>query len=327
MEDPNDSDTSEWTHLSHSSNGQQTVIASLKRILVGKVFTGEYVERHYVDVLSTYRDLVVVNTDEADFSTALIKASKMTHETYGRSLWFGVTDNEHDGTPKGYCLWVNLFQIPLGKHWFQVQSVDLYQREICLRLKHLRPFHAESSQATKRELVSSELIENFDLHKFYQELEWSQVQNFVLHLLVDASAWCILHIKKVLTYENIRETIKFCSVLMLVIVTFLIEASKFLCDYSLKLIRELSNVIRSTTPITMGIIQFFTKCVGGFYLLIVMLWRGSTGPPIPPNAILASFNPNSGWSGQRAIKYPPQAHNRYGYGQRVHQPRGRFSDY
>lgn len=77
----------------------------------------------------------------------------------------------------------------------------------------------------------------------------------------------------------------------------------------------------------MGVIDFFVKCVGGFYLLLVMLWRGSSGPPIPANALPAAFNRDNGWSGRKAIGYSPQNQKGFQYAQRVPQPRGRFSEY
>ncbi|XP_012260872.2 uncharacterized protein LOC105688850 [Athalia rosae] len=316
MDNRSDDDFSDWTHLSGFSGSQPTIPTSIKQLLVGRVFVGEYIERHYVDSLSTYRDLVVVNSDELDLSRSLIKAKQIILNMLRHITWLGMTDNQHDATPKGLCLWVNLSQVPLGKHWFQIQSIDLNDKEVSLKLNHLRPFDYSKNQ-TEHILAPEQIMENFDVQKFFQELTWVQIREFGLHLLVDVSTWCILNLKNVLTYENIRETIKFSSVLFLTVISFLIEATRFFCDYSIRLMRELSYVIHSLTPIIMGIIDFFAKCVGGFYLLLVMLWRGSSGPQVPPNALSGAFGRNS-ISSQKSIGYNNRGRNRL---------RGRFSNY
>lgn len=116
------------------------------------------------------------------------------------------TGNEHDQTPKGYCLWVNLFQVPLGKHWFQIESVDSATGEILLKLKNLRPFDTKSQPIPKKS-NSADYVDDFNLIKFLQEVQWSEVLNFGSHAALNASSWCILNLKNVrkifhIIYEN-----------------------------------------------------------------------------------------------------------------------------
>lgn len=61
-------------------------------------------------------------------------------------------------------------------------------------------------------------------------------------------------------------------------------------DYSLKFTHELTKLIQVMTPIIFGILDFMSKCVGGFYWLIYMLWRGNSDPT--PKYSYPAINPS-----------------------------------
>jgi len=104
--------------------------------------------------------------------------------------------------------------------------------------------------------------------------------------------------KEIFTYKNMREAIKFSVILFMTLITFLIEACKYLADYSIRLSYVLINFVQVSTPICMGIFEFLSKCVIGFYWLIYAMFKGNSNTPAVPAALM---------SNQRAIGYSPSS--------------------
>lgn len=98
-----------------------------------------------------------------------------------------------------------------------------------------------------------------------------------------------------LTVHNAKEVIIFMSVFLVTCLTGFFHLVRYVGDYSIKFMREFSFFIEASTPIFLSVIDFLSKCVGGFYLMIVMLWRSSKNER-PPRAY---WGPN-----QRALPAP-----------------------
>jgi hypothetical protein len=87
------------------------------------------------------------------------------------------------------------------------------------------------------------------------------------------------NVASVITVHNVKEAVCFMSVFIAACVTGFFHVIRYVGDYSLKVMREFSVFIQASTPIFIAIVDFFGKCVGGFYLLIAMFWRGSNVNP------------------------------------------------
>lgn len=105
----------------------------------------------------------------------------------------------------------------------------------------------------------------------------------------------------VITLPNAKRAVCFTAVLIVACVTGLLHSIRYVGDYSLKFLREMSYFIQASTPVFLAVIEFFAKCVGGFYLLIAMMWRGSNVKP--PHTV---WQPN-----RRALPMPPNMNNRH----------------
>jgi hypothetical protein len=90
-----------------------------------------------------------------------------------------------------------------------------------------------------------------------------------------------MNLASVFTVHNMKEVITFTCVFIVTCVTGMFHLVRYVGDYSIKFMREFSVFIQASTPIFLAIIDFFSKCVGGFYLLIAMLWGGSKVQPPP----------------------------------------------
>jgi len=93
-----------------------------------------------------------------------------------------------------------------------------------------------------------------------------------------------------MTFDNAKGIIVFLVVLITACVTGLFQSLHYLGDYSLRFMREFSYIIHAATPIFLAVIDFFSKVVGGFYLLLSMMWRSYFQPELPPVQFHRSTN-------------------------------------
>uniref|UniRef100_A0A0C9R4P5 GSTU24_2 protein n=1 Tax=Fopius arisanus TaxID=64838 RepID=A0A0C9R4P5_9HYME len=105
-----------------------------------KVFVGTYTEKRYVQSVPTYRDIVSIDKEETEVIKCLIEIQKVVRKEFGQQKFLGITCNMENNSIVNYNLWVELDQVPLGKHWFQIRSLKMNQNSIQLQLKYLRPY-------------------------------------------------------------------------------------------------------------------------------------------------------------------------------------------
>ncbi|XP_014213624.1 uncharacterized protein LOC106643138 isoform X2 [Copidosoma floridanum] len=156
-------------------------------------------------------------------------------------------------------LWTHLKEVPVGKHWFHLSGITIETKEILVEVKHVEPFRIPDRSFN----ISDTDFPSFDP-------------------------------KEIFTYSNVCEAFKFTVILFMALFTFFIEALKYLADLSIRFSYVMINFVHVSTPICMGIFEFLTKCVAGFYWLIYAMIKGSANSPAVPAALMSS---------QRAIGY------------------------
>ncbi|XP_063995587.1 uncharacterized protein LOC135172953 isoform X2 [Diachasmimorpha longicaudata] len=221
-----------------------------------RVFVGNYTERRYVQSVPAYRDIVSIDPEESEVVKCLADIQKVVREEF-KEKWLGITCNMTDNIVVNYNLWVELDQVPLGKHWFQIRSLKMNQNTIQLQLRYLRPYEGKERDSFFNESV--------------------QYPPF--------------NIKEIFTYHNLCEVARFSAVLLMSIITVAGNVLWYISEYSLRLTRELSNLIRVLTPIIFGLYEFMSKCVGGFIWLIFMLFGGHSAPRNPPPMAIMGNSP------------------------------------
>jgi hypothetical protein len=112
----------------------------------------------------------------------------------------------------------------------------------------------------------------------------------------------VTNLASLFTMRNAKDVITFMSVFFVTCVTGCFHLVRYVGDFSIRFMREFSVFIQASTPIFISIIEVVGKCIGGFYLMLVMIFRGSRNEP-PPHIY---WEPN-----QRALPPPPQM--RYNY--------------
>lgn len=239
-----------------------------KQMLKNRIFLGHYQEKRHVSSISSYRDLIVVNNTERDLKK-LLDSIKLRIRFYNPESWIGITDSKMVGTPAGHCLWTEIEELPFGQYWFQIKSIKFRNNEVLLKIKSVRAMESGDQNEDNRKTL---IDENSDINQIADNfkdllLKWKDsTRTYILHFLSTE-----------INKENIINTIKFTSLLLLSLVTGTFHGIKFLGVFTIRFMAEFTKFIHVATPIFFGIIEFFNKIVGGFYILLAMVWKDSTG--------------------------------------------------
>lgn len=95
-----------------------------KNLLKNRVFLGHFQEKRLVERLNTYKDLVVLGSDEKEFCLEVQLAANQIRSVYGPDIWVGFTGPDVVGAPAGNCIWATIKatveNVTFGQYWFQV---------------------------------------------------------------------------------------------------------------------------------------------------------------------------------------------------------------
>lgn len=251
-----------------TSTGPEYVKKFAKQMLKNSIFIGTYQEKRFVECLKEYRDVVTISNDETEFIENVIAVKKRLESEFDESVWIGITSPHGIGTPAGYNLWVELPIGIFGKYWFKVKTVDFLSDQIILKLTVLRAVSNESNCNSDIDLSLS----LSDIQFWAKE----RIQYFY---------------KDILTIKNVKNSIIFISLLLSTLVLSLISATKYILEYLLRLIDELSKLIRTLTPVIIHTINAFGRIVFGLFHLIAALFK-KTPPPQPVYTAYVNYDPN-----------------------------------
>ncbi|KAJ8664360.1 hypothetical protein QAD02_006022 [Eretmocerus hayati] len=244
-------------------SSQSRIVESLK----GKIFVGRYTEKRYVEELEDYRDIIVVESNE-EISQNLRKAQK-SFVGLSKDKWVGITDDPDNHESEDRFLWVQISNIPLGKHWFQIKSIEFGAKEIFLVIHFVQTFRDPG-----RSILSS-----------------------------NDSELPPLDFKEIFTFRNFCEAVRFIAVLLMTVITIGIEILRYVGEYTLKFSNIFVNLVHVSTPICLGIFDFLSKCIGGLYWLIFVLIRGSPSTPAMPAALMSNRNQSFNTSSYKPLEY------------------------
>lgn len=241
-------------------------------MLKGRLFIGDFQEKRYVASLNEYRDVIVIEEDGKDLHVDLEVIKKRLSNAF-KTRWIGITTPKTIGAPAGYCIWVDLHEEVFGKYWYKIRSVSFRGDEILLKIKPLKAITQQCSSGSNTSGGDSKFRNSAanDISLRSLKTLGEKVKSF---MLVDVPTILC----DVFTLNNIKEATKFLVLLTGAALVGMVGLTKFLADFSLRLLRELSNLIRSVTPFTIACVDMCGKVIGGFYLLIAVLWRDSRRP-------------------------------------------------
>ncbi|XP_018320034.1 uncharacterized protein LOC108733388 [Agrilus planipennis] len=252
----------------------------VEQMLKGRLFMGIYTEQRYVLPLNSYRHVVSIPSTEKELIEDLSVVLRKLQKSCPSDTWIGITTSEVVGAPSHHCVWVELPQNVFGSYWFKIRGVNFTKNEVSLKLKTVRIIESTITNPPRSELespVKTSTSEELSWNSFHDNLNKS-LNTIKISFLQNSD----IFFKEVATFSNFVNIMKFLAVLLITVATCSVNLSKFLCDFLLKLIHELSHFLQVSTPILITIINTLGKIVGGFYLLIAMMWRDFWGTPPPP---------------------------------------------
>lgn len=266
-----------------------------KQMLKSRIFKGFYKERCYIEELNGYRDQIIVNRNEKDLIVILDVIENRLRNYYTTkpfSTWIGITSS----ATKDTCLWVELEELAFDQYWFSIKSLRLRPNEVILKLKPIRSVDSEqkSTLTIKSEAAEAEAklqqsthapetvgVKDFiDIFKGWGASTKQTVYNFM---------------SKDISKENFAAIFKFFILACISLFSLSIEALRFLGIFTIHFMIESRKLIAVLTPIILKIIDICGKIVGGFYMLLAMVWRdvkkGGTGNPAQQfNQIAIAYN-------------------------------------
>lgn len=264
--------------ISEETSGLEYVKKFAKQMLKNSIFIGTFREKRFVENLKAYRDVVTISNDETEFIENLMAVKKRIERELIHLPWVGITGPHGIGTPTGYNLWVELPIEVFGQYWFKVKSVDFLTDQVVLKLDVVRSVSSDSDSQSRSASHSnfSDLNINLSL---------SDIQFWAKEKL------CYFF-NDILTSQNIKTSIIFISFAVSALFLSILDGIKYLLDYLLKLINELSNLIKAITPIAINLINFFGRIIFGLYHLIATLFKRPP-PPQPIYNAYVNYDPNN----------------------------------
>jgi hypothetical protein len=244
----------------------------LKDLLKSRIFLGRYVERRLINQHIGYRDIVLLSAAEVDFKKDLLEACNKLRSSTLNSSAVGIIDAESTGiSASGICLWTEIENQPFGPFWFQVRSVKFKPDEIMVTLKCLR-------YISENYLEIEPILTGGGVAKKSKDVKAAKLDNSA-EALSETYNEIVGTLRSSLSIRNVKEFVTFIFAFVIAIFTGSTAFINFLGNFVLALIREFSILLKNSTPMLLGLLDFFSKIVGGFYILMAMIFRPSNPPP------------------------------------------------
>ena len=80
-------------------------------------------------------------------------------------------------------------------------------------------------------------------------------------------------LSEIFTVTSAKQAVQLIGLIILTICTGSFELLKHFWWYSLALTRELGVIAERLTPLALGVLDIVSKIIGGFYMLIAMIFR------------------------------------------------------
>lgn len=227
-------------------------------------------ERRLINKNIGYRDIVIVSPAEVELKRDLLEAQHKLR-TVCPNIWIGITDADSLGfSSTSLCLWTEIDNQPFGPFWFQIKTLKFRNDEIMVSLKCIRhitdayleiePILVGVFPKKNKENSNTKVITSVDSpNETYTDI--------------------MCNLKNALSINSVKEFMTFLFAFIIAIFTGSTAFVNFLGNFILALIREMSILIKNSTPMCLGVLDFFSKIIGGFYILIAMFFRPSQPPP------------------------------------------------
>lgn len=310
-----------------------------EKMLIDRIFMGDYQEKRLVGKLNTYKDLIVVNKHEKILCDDLVKVKNQLINSNPHA-WIGFTEPNDIGAPAVYCIWTTLddqtkVQTPgtspeaasvvFGEYWFQIKALRFGVNTIELCVTILRPIDPTSSMSSGTTIST--------IAQQAMEIDTTKIQQYVQENIIEVD-WILLFnqwkmsinqmayrfIATEITWSNFVHCIRLFGVLCIALVKWSVQFVHSLGEFTLKLMFQLNRLFKTATPIVLALISLISKMIGGFYILLAMIWRDLFGSGDNRNqsgpACRNNFGSSSGPAPIAYREYKPRTYSQTAYSRR-----------
>ncbi|XP_061391850.1 uncharacterized protein LOC133327302 [Musca vetustissima] len=296
------------------TNPHELALQSLcKQILKSRLFRGFYEERRYVEAVQGYRDIVSLHKSEKELNKLLkdiCEKLQMFYSQQNPDMWVGVTQGPLVGskpTPGAMdtFIWAEIEDLAFGQYWFSIKSLRFRANEVVVKLKVVRSVDSEemSEKYIKSSTVSTETVQADstttgtntaaavdganekevslqDFAQLFQQWNATFKQTIYDFMANDISK------------ENLKGVLRFMGLVIVSLCSGALMAVKFLGIFAIRFMFEFSRLTHVLTPIILKIIEVFNKIVGGFYLLLAMIWKDAVVNRNQPKSAMPALEYN-----------------------------------
>lgn len=304
------------------TNRRQSNAANIQsfaeNLLLNRIFMGDYQEKRYVSKLNAYRDLIILNKNEQILANDLRKVKHQILEA-NLNTWYGFSEPNDVGSvgTDVFCIWTRLddpnkpsqeaTSVVFGEYWFQIigLNVDVRMIEICVKV--LRPIESGTSSVSTISSIAQQALE-LDTQKIQQyvqenitEVDWLALFN-QWKISINQRAYRFASTE--INWNNFVQCIHFIGCFCIAVVTFSVQFIHYIGEFTLRLVNELTKLMKAMSPIVMALLSLLSKMIGGFYILIAMVWKDLFYGDNPQNRKNSTTNRNNfGFNGRAAITY------------------------
>lgn len=215
-----------------------------------------------------YRDVIVVDSSEANLFGRLLGyvSSRLLKTTQADSTWIGISLRE-SSTPSDqhWTIWTQLPDgLAFGEYHFKVKTISFKPNEIYLKLKIVydrdgseqHPTLSPQSDVRMEDIMNTLGQLGADIKQRLETI-WSTRNQITL----------------MSSLLSIKNCLKYSIAALLMCIAFLFEIIPSIGRFALLMSHEIRAYIIVLTPIFQGFYRLANNIVGGFYILLAMIWR------------------------------------------------------
>lgn len=267
--------------------------SQLKSKYKGKIFIGLYKEKRLCSLVKEYRDRIDISKTEGR-ELDLNELISELKDHLSSNVFVGIAKADDN-----FTFWTELEDpLPFGKFWFQVshelnlikvqllfyfysqiKTIKFRSNEIQIRLKKLRSIEDADTRTFAEKLRtstqrSSTKTDGDAIDKSVDDAidQWRTLYDFWKREASAAAAW-FLSIS--FNRQTITETLRFISLVIVSLFAGSTQIVKYMGIFAIKLIERTTWLVHVLTPIALGMLDLFSKVIGGLYYLIAMIWKDS----------------------------------------------------
>ncbi|XP_005186613.1 uncharacterized protein LOC101888022 [Musca domestica] len=297
------------------TNPHELALQSLcKQILKSRLFRGFYEERRYVDNVQGYRDIVSLHKSEKELNKLLKDIRDKLQMFYAQQnpdMWVGVTCGPLVGskpTPGAMdtFIWAEIEDLAFGQYWFSIKSLRFRANEVVVKLKVVRSVDSEemSEKYIKTSTVSTETAQADSTTTgtntasaavdgvAEKEVNLQDFANLFQQWYASFKQTIYDFMANDISKENLKGVIRFLGLVIVSLCSGALMAVKFLGIFAIRFMFEFSRLTHVLTPIILKIIEVFNKIVGGFYLLLAMIWKDAVVNRNQPKSAMPALEYN-----------------------------------